>query len=278
MYRLFTTLIALCICVGVPLTAQERPVTAAYTFEAGSAHIADTYLSPMHYDGWHLALDYRRYQAMKFDPERWVMELAGNATAERGQNRSGNSKMWNFSLDLSWAMMRKFRPAPGLTLAVGPGVRLNAGALYNPRNGNNPAAAKAAFTFDATGYAAYRCKIGHLPVTFMYQPSLPLVGAFFAPDYGEIYYEIYLGDHSGLAHCAWPGNYFMLDNLVTADLHLGATWLRVGYHGRISSSKANHIVTNMTSHALVIGISGEWLSLNPRKKLDTQARIISAIP
>ena len=35
-----------------------RPVLSAYGVEAGSAHLADTYLTPLHYNGWHTALTY----------------------------------------------------------------------------------------------------------------------------------------------------------------------------------------------------------------------------
>ena len=114
------------------------------------------------------------------------------------------------------------------------------------------------------------------PLTLRYQPVLPVAGVFFSPDYGELYYEIYLGNHSGLAHFAWWGNYFMLDNHLTADLSLGATSLRLGYSGRIFSSKVNDIVTHVFTHAFVVGISGEWMSLNPRKGISADARIISA--
>lgn len=248
--------------------AQERPVTAAYTMEAGWSRLANTYLSPVHYNGWYLGLDYRRYQAMGFAPREWVMELAGNASASRGQNPTKSGTMWDFTLNVSWSMMRKFHIMPSLSLGVGPGVGLDAGALYNPRNGNNPAAAKGALTINAAAYAMYETRLGRVPVTLTYRPTLPVAGAFFSPDYGELYYEIYLGDHSGLCHAAWPGNRFVLDNLVTADLKFGATWLRVGYHGRIFSSKVNDIVSNSFTHAIVLGVSGEWLSINPRRKAD----------
>lgn len=46
-----------------------RPVTSAYTFGAGSSHLADTYLSPLKYTGWHVDFHYERMQAMKFNPE-----------------------------------------------------------------------------------------------------------------------------------------------------------------------------------------------------------------
>ena len=259
-----------------------RPVFAAYTVEAGSAHLADTYLTPLKYDGWHAALDYNRYQAMKFSPERWTMQLHANLSVDRTDNPARNATMWSAMLTMEWGMMRRWRPIeslPSLTLALGGSTGIQAGCLYNDRNGNNPASAKGAWTLNLTGYAAYRMNIGRLPVTFMYQPTLPVTGIFFAPDYGELYYEIYLGNRKGLVHGAWWGNYFRLDNLLTADLHFGSTSLRVGYKANIFSSKINHTVTHIYDHALVIGISGEWLSYDPRRhRHSNKARIISPIP
>lgn len=262
-----------------PADRPLRPVFAAYTLEAGSSHLADTYLTPLKYAGWHAALDYNRYQAMRFAPDDWVMRLHGNLSVDRAVSPAGNATMWHTTLNLGWGMMRKFRPLPSLTLAVGGSTDLRAGCLYNARNGNNPASAKGDWTISLTGYAAYSLHLGRLPVTLMYQPVLPVTGVFFAPDYGELYYEIYLGNHDGLVHGAWWGNYFRLDNLVTADLHLGATSLRVGYRGDFFSSKVSHTVTHIYTHAFVIGVSGEWLSYDPRRhRSGSRARVISPIP
>lgn len=254
-----------------------RPVMSAYTVEAGSSHLTDTYLTPLKYTGWHAALDYERYQAMRFDPERWVMRLHGSLGIDRAENPARNATMWSLMLSADWGMMRKFRPVDNLTLAVGGSTGIDLGCLYNSRNGNNPASAKAAWTVNLTGYAAYNLNIGRLPVTLMYQPTLPVTGVFFSPDYGELYYEIYLGDHGGLVHGAWWGNYFSLDNRVTADLHLSATSLRLGYHGKVFSSKVNDITTNIFTHSFLIGVSGEWMSLNPRRSVSRDARIINAL-
>ena len=253
-----------------------RPVSAAYTLEVGSSHLADTYLTPLKYDGMHFGLDYERLQAMKFDPEHWVMRLNGNLGLDKTDNPARNATMWGLMLHLEWGMMRRFNPAPNLWLSVGGSTSLEAGVLYNVRNGNNPASAKGAWTVNLTGSACYSHTFGRLPVTFTYRPTLPVTGVFFAPDYGELYYEIYLGDRSGLAHAAWWGNYFMLDNLLTADLHFGATALRLGYRGKIFSSKANDIVTHIFNHSFVVGVSGEWMSVNPRKGIPTNAKIINA--
>lgn len=260
------------------ISAQEkpmRPVTSAYTVEFGTSHIADSYLTPLHYDGLHFGIAYERFQAMQFNPEQWIMQLYGSLSCDRDENRAGNATLWNLDLQLGWSMMRRWNVLPGLTLAAGGMTSLNGGALYLSRNGNNPVSAKAAWVVGATGMALYSMKLGRIPVTFRYQPRLPLIGAFFSPDYGELYYEIYLGNHSNLAHCAWPGNRFVFDQILTADLRLGSTSLRVGYSGHILNSKVNNIVTREYTHAFVVGISGEWLSLSP-SGVSREAKIISA--
>lgn len=245
----------------------------------GSAHTADTYLTPLHYEGLHAALWYQRMQAMKFSPQKWTMILRLELGFDRTKNPAKNATMLSLSADASWGMLRKFSPLKNLTLAVGPQLSLSAGCLYLNRNGNNPASAKGDWTIGLTGYAAYSLRLGRLPVTLMYQPVLPVTGVFFAPDYGELYYEIYLGNREGLVHGAWWGNYFRLDNLVTADLHFGATSLRLGYRGDFFSSKVSHTVTHIYTHALVIGVSGEWLSYDPRRhRSGSRTRVISPIP
>lgn len=256
--------------------APLRPVTSAYMLEIGSASLADSYLSPITYRGWSAAFAYERMQAMKFDPERWVMQLNTRVELDRGRNHADNATQWRAEADFSWGMMRRWRVTDALTVAAGGSTGIDLGCIYNQRNSNNPASAKLAWTVNATAYAAYNMTIGRLPVTLRYQPTLPLAGIFFSPEYDELYYEIYLGNHDGLVHFAWPGNRFAMTNLVTADLHFGGTSLRVGYRGYAFSSKANNLVTNIYTHAFVIGISGEWISLSRRHSLSSDARIISA--
>lgn len=254
-----------------------RPVTSAYMLETGSSSVADSYLSPITYRGWSAAFAYERMQAMKFGPDNWVMQLNARIELDRGRNHADNATTWRIDGTFSWGMLRRWHPLPALTIAAGGSTGIDAGCIYNPRNSNNPASAKLAWTVNATAYAAYNLRVGRLPVTLRYQPVLPLAGIFFAPEYDELYYEIYLGNHDGLVHFAWPGNRFAMTNLFTADLHFGATSLRLGYRGYTFSSKANDLVTNIHTHAFVIGLSGEWLSLSRRRSLSRDARIISAL-
>lgn len=256
-----------------------RPVTAAYTLEAGSAHLNDTYLTPLKYTGQNYTLGYERMQAMKFSPEKWVMQLGGRLNFGRTLNPARNATMYDLSLELSWGMMRRWdiSALSGLRLYGGGMTSLDAGALYLSRNGNNPVSAKAAWTVGLTGAAVYNFRVSRLPVCLRYQPTLPVTGVFFSPDYGELYYEIYLGNHKGLAHMAHWGNYFRLDNLLTADLRLGSTNLRLGYRNDILSTKVNNIVSRRITHTFIIGVSGEWLSLPRSGTISPKAKIISAL-
>lgn len=68
----------------------------------------------------------------------------------------------------------------------------------------------------------------------------------FSQEYDELYYEIYLGNHSGLVHWAWPGNMFRWNNLVAADLDFGNSRLRLGFRSNIYSTEVNHLTTRIS--------------------------------
>ena len=282
--KLFRRVTAVLFCLfGFYQTAfcQEadpiRPVTSAYMFNIGGAKLINTYLTPIKYSGLDFGFAYERMQAMKFDPEKWVMRLTASIDMNKTDNPVRNADMWRLVGDVSWGMTRRWQLPYDIVVAAGGSTGLDLGCIYNARNGNNPVAVEAAWTVNATGYVTWKTKILNLPVTLKYQPTVPLAGVFFSPDYGELFYEIYLGNHSGLAHFAWWGDYFRMDNLLTAGLHFGSTALRVGFRSDLLSTKVNHIVTRVVTYSAVIGVSGEWMSLNPYKRLNPEARIISAI-
>ena len=253
-----------------------RPVNSAYTLLVGSAHHADTYLSPIKYSGLSIGFGYQRRQAMKFNPQNWVSQIRLDLDIDRTQNLVKNATMWYAGIDFSYSILHRWRLPSRFSIGVGPSFAINAGCLYLNRNGNNPASAKAAITINVDGYAAWNGRILNQPITIRYQASLPITGAFFSPDFGELYYEIYLGNHSGLCHWAWPGNYFRLRHWLTTDIHFGSTSLQLGYRGDIFTSKANNLITRTFSHSAIIGISGEWLSVNQHKKISADAQMISA--
>jgi len=254
-----------------------RPVNSSYMVEVGSSHVADTYLSPLKYTGWNAAFQYERMQAMKFAPERWRQQLMVGIEVDGAENPARNADMYYGNISASWGMMRVWHLPCSIAVGAGGSVGANLGGLYNERNGNNPAAAKADITINATGYATWHTRLWRMPVMLRWQTTMPLTGVFFSPEYDELYYEIYLGNRHGLVHGAWPGNLFRWDNLVTADLDFATTRLRVGFRSRILSTEVNHITTRIFSYAFVLGVTGDWISLSSRRGLpESTARTIKA--
>lgn len=257
-----------------------RPVASAYTVSAGFSSLADTYLTPLRYSGTHISLNFERLQAMKFNPERWVMQLNVGLDGDVTENPAHNADMYRVNLSASWAMMHRWRLPHSLTVAIGGSTNAYGGALYNRRNGNNPVAAKAAWTIGLKGYLTWSTHISRLPLLLRYQAELPVTGVFFSPDYGELYYEIWLGNHNGLAHAAWWGNYLEFNHSLVADLALGTTRLRIGYRNEILSTHVNSITSRFITHSFVLGIVNEWISLPSRprsNKLSPDARVISSL-
>lgn len=267
-------LIAALICFFAPLFchAQEeesvlRPVNSSWMLGVGSAHITDTYLTPLKYDGFNASLTYERMQAMKFNPRSWVQQLNIGVDFDKTDNPARNASMYYFALRGSWSMMWRHEIMWGITGGIGGQARLDAGAVYNARNGNNPVSVKADFTVGIEGYLTRSVNIGRMPVTFRWQSEIPVTGCFFSPEYDELYYEIYLGNHKNLAHAAWWGNFFRWDNLVTADLDFSGTRLRLGFQAGLLSTKVNNITSRFTNFSFVIGVTSDWFTVSRRKGL-----------
>lgn len=275
--RFRLTAIFLFLLVLTPGKAQNRPVLSAFTIGVGSSHLADTYLTPLKYKGWCLSASYERMQAFKASPEDWITQLSISGTFESTVNPAGNAQMWGFDISASWGFIRRYRLPHNITLGVGPALEADAGCLYNQRNSNNPASAKGAITADVTAIAAWNTRIGRLPVTVRYQPTLPVIGAFFSPCYDELYFEIYMGNRRGLVHPAWWGNRFKLDHLLSVDLHLGASSLRLGYRSGWMSSRVENLTTRIITHQFIIGWTSEWLSTRADKSTADRARNNSAL-
>lgn len=266
------------------LIAQEeykevclRPVTSGYFFSVGGATLADTYLSPILYKGWNGNFTYSRLQAMAFNPEHWVMNLEIGVDLSRGKNQVGNAILWHGMFRARWSMTHRWLLTGKVTLGVGGFTGIEGGALYLKRNGNNPAAAKGTWNLGARAYVTYPFTIGKIKMMARWQASMPITGIFFSPDYGELYYEIWLGNTKGLVHGAWPGNYFNIENEATLDINCGTNWFRIGYRSNVLSTKTHDITTRIISNNLIFGFSGEWLSLKAASKINSNTRIISAL-
>ena len=247
-----------------------RPVSSTWTLEAGGAQIADTYLTPLKYSGMHLGLGYERAQAMRFKPRHWVNSLRFSFEFDRAKNPSGNSTMYSAGISAGWSMLHTWRLPYGIGLAFGVAADADLGALLLARNSNNPAQARASLTLSPQVSAYWRKGIWGVGARL----RTPLLGVFFSPDYGELYYEISLGNHSDLVHFAWPGSYRRCCGEAFVDIRPGATAIRLGYRADLLSFSANGLTGRMLTNSVIIGVNCDFLSVDPRKKYD--AEIITA--
>lgn len=198
------------------------------------------------------------------------MQFEAGITANALHNERKTAKEYLLEMDFQWGINRRWRLTDGWQLAAGATAGFDVGVIYLPRNGNNPASAKADVSLSLRGSASKRLTIWSLPVLVTETVSLPSLSAFFSPQYGEPYYEIYLGNHSGLAHCGWWGNHFRLNNLITADMDFGRTALRIGYGFNINTSYVNDLNTQIITHSFVIGVIPHGLGL---RKMPTEKTV-----
>ena len=241
---------------ATPPAASHRPAFASTALLVGRAHLHDSYLSINNYSGYELGLMHERLRALPFGNGKWVMRHRIDASAANAYSPSQSGHLISAMLDYSYGQLYTRRFDCGLTWRTGGEIELSGGALYNPRNSNNPAAAKVNLSLGFAEMLTYTLHLGRIPVTLRYQLSLPVMSLFFSPGFGESYYEIfYLGNHSGIVKFGAWHNRFDMNNLLTVEIPIGRAALRIGYDNRIRTSRANHLDYFHYSNAFVIGVA-----------------------
>lgn len=240
---------------------NSRPLTSTYHVSLGGMSALSTYLSPIMHSGTSAGLGGEWSRRLRCD--RYNLSQSYSAAFGMGflSDPHARSAMSDVHLALSWHIRRNLSPLPGLAVGLGAGVSAEGGLLYLPRNSNNPVAARVSVDMTLNASAVYAMRIGRLPLRLIEQVSLPSLGVFFSPHYGQSYYEIYLGERSGLARCGWWGNHFGINNLCAVEIPVCGIRLRLGYALEVRSSLASGINTRITAHQCVLGISTDWINV-----------------
>lgn len=253
----------------VPDKELPRPIVQQYRLAAGSSVALSTYLSPLHYSGKAMTVAGEWSKATNWNPENMVMVFNTAFTLREMHNPMHTAFMDGMDMHFSWGLAWRKRLPRNFQITVGGDVRINGGALYLTRNGNNPVTAIASAGIDISASASWRAHIGKLPVIIANHISIPTLGLFFAPQYGETYYEIWLGNHKGLAHCGWWGNNFGIRNLLSLKFDFGRTAWEIGYGYHRQSYWANNLNTVVNTHQLVIGVIPYGLGLKQKKAINS---------
>ncbi len=155
---------------------------------------------------------------------------------------------WNYGLHYQFRITDNFK-----LLAGGMGD-FNGGFVYNLRNTNNPASARAYINLDASGMAIWHTKIKNYPLALRYRVNLPVIGVMFSPHYGQSYYEIFtLGHASGVVRFTSLHNQPALRQMLSVDFPIRYTKMRLSYLCDLQQSKLNGIKTHTYSQVFMVG-------------------------
>lgn len=249
-----------------PGKEQSRPVTGIYSVEIGGKDVLATYLSPLHYKGTSFALSGAWNKAMPFSPRSAIMHFNAYASFDNMLNPAETARMVALNASFSWGMSWRTQLPWRLQLTAGGSFGIDGGAYWLMRNGNNPIQAMGSVNIATRASLGRPFKIGCLPLLVRDEVSLPSLGVFFSPEYGESYYEIYLGNRHGLVHPGWWGNNFRIDNLLSVTFDFGRTAAMIGYRFKADTQWANCLNTKIFTHSIVIGVVPGGIGLRPKPK------------
>ena len=214
-------------------SARTRFITRATMYGVGFTNVFDTYLSPQEYKG------------VDFRISRESMRMT----------------KWNYGLHYNFPITSNFK------LLAGGLIDLNGGFVYNLRNGNNPAQARAYINLDASGMAIWDLRIKNYLISLRYQVNLPFAGIMFSPNYGQSYYEIFtLGNWNGVINFTSLHNQPSLRQMLTVDFPVGRAKMRLAYLWDAQQSKVNDIKTHTYSHVFMVGFVKELFLIRDKKK------------
>jgi len=257
------------------LAQEERSnswVNRSTLIGIGGTSLFDTYLSPLPYTGTSFAILHDRLQGTRLFQEQLLIQQQFELQFANTTNPVGNAVQYflNFSYHLNGFFpivdVNDFR------LFVGGGLDASLGGIWNMRNSNNPGSAKASSNLNMAVMARYNL---YLPfwnrnrVTFRWQLNSPFAGVFFAPGFGQSYYEMFeLGNRSGTTHFGSFHNQQALRNYFTVDIPLRNVTLRTGYLGNFYRTDVNYLITRISTHQFMVGLAWETLSLGGRRNRD----------
>ncbi|MBM6946498.1 DUF3316 domain-containing protein [Bacteroides gallinaceum] len=277
--RLCVFILIVLTCLPTRIQAQDslqatRHVMRSVMIGAGHNNTFETYLSPLEYEGPEVRFAYETMRMTRLMDGNVSAQNLFQLHASYTENISQTNHTYGGLVNWSYALHYQFRPAKGLKILFGPMLDLNAGVVYNRRNSNNPAQAKAYGGLGASGMLIYRFRIKNYPLTVRWQANLPLLGVMFSPEFGESYYEIFsLGNGGRNVVFTSLHNNPSLRQLLTLDFPVENTVMRVGYVCDLQQAKVNNLKSHTYSHDFMIGVVRNLYLFHGKKHMTTPPKI-----
>lgn len=266
--KISATILALLVCAAAAAQTDtivgRRVVTNAMMAGIGHTDILDTYLSPEKYKG--IDARFVSHTTRQREGHAWSCQLVHQGNFSLAENRSGDGSEMAGMYNFQYAWHRNWHLL-GDKLQVKAGAMAEAGIgfIYNTRNSNNPAQAKAYLNIGPSAAARYSFRLWNRPFAVRYEASVPLVGIMFSPNYGQSYYEIF--SRGNYDHNLVPTTFVSapsMRQMLSLDFMVAKTVFRIGYLGDIQQSHVNNLKSHTYTHAFVIGIVRRFKTIKLR--------------
>lgn len=274
-----TLIVLLAVFTVSPLVAQSDKEGVPWSVNDGTLvgiggyNLMDTYLSPgsdFNYTGLGIRVMNERMKMTRLANYKISRQQIVSVDLASTKNASSTATDFAGFVDYSLGYHYHLPVLPNLKVLAGSSIHGMAGFIYNTRNGNNPASAKADIDLNISALAIYNLKIKSYPITVRYQMEIPFAGVLFSPHYGQSYYEIFnLGNSSGVVQFNSFHNKFAMKNYFTADMPICNFTLRLGYLNSNYRTDVNGIQSHIISNSFMIGIVKEFISLGGKRLKNT---------
>ena len=229
-------------------------VERTYLLGMGKNHVYDSYLSPLDYAGSTLGFTRIGERTMQRGQGRWSQMTYFDFNASQLHNPVGNATTWDGELQFNYGQQYHLMAQPKWNVALGGLLGAHLGGTYNTRNGNNPGQMRMALDFAVSAVATRQFALWKKRWTWRTQCDLPLMGAFFTPNYGQSYYEIFtLGHANENVVFSHPFNAPSVRLLSTISIPFGTSSLTLGYKADIRQSTVHHLDRHAWHHTFLIG-------------------------
>lgn len=251
----------------VPMLAQESDSLRYYStnkatsFAIGNSNMYDTYLSPLKYTGVSVRFLDERMKRTSWFNHKFTRQQVIDLEVTSTDNPAGNADEYSLLAQYSWGGHYNLFRNDKFRFSAGALWNITAGVIYNQRNSNNPASAKAHSNINLSFIGFYDWK----KITFRGQIDSPVLGILFSPHYGQSYYEISLGNSVGVVNFASIHNQRALRGYFTADIPVSKITVRIGYLGSFYQTRVHGITSHIYSNSFVIGLVSESINISGNK-------------